>query len=334
MKKLKIGMISFAHMHAASYLRSLAAHPEAEVIGIADENEERVRKFVDQYRLPYYADYRDLLSADVDAVVICSENARHAELTLAAARAGKHVLCEKPLGLSEAEMTEMIETCRGNGVQLMTAFPCRFLTPVAQAKASVDRGDIGRIVAMKGTNRGTMPGGWFIDPALSGGGAVLDHTVHVMDLMHWFTGSAAEEVYACAESLFHHQAIDDAGMVHVKFGNGVIAVLDPSWSRPKAFPTWGDVTLEIIGTKGTIRIDAFAQKNDVYSNERMKAQWSYWGDDMNVQMIDAFVKALIRGESVPVSGVDGYLSARVALAAYESAARREPVRLDPPLTYS
>ena len=189
--------------------------------------------------IPYYADYNELLAQELDAVVICSENARHAEITKRAAAAGKHVLCEKPLGLSEAEMLEMIQVCKDNGVQLMTAFPCRYITSVRQAKEAIDAGQIGEILAMKGTNRGTMPGGWFIEREKSGGGAVLDHTVHVMDLMHWFTGSKAEEVYAHAETLFNDTEIDDAGMVHVKFANGVVAVLDPSWSRNRTFPTWG-----------------------------------------------------------------------------------------------
>lgn len=327
MKKIKVGFISFAHMHAVSYLNAMLARSEVEVIGIADENAERVAPFSTGRGIPYYADYNELLAQDVDAVVICSENARHAEITRKAAEAGKHVLCEKPLGLSEEEMLDMIEVCRQQGVQLMTAFPCRFLTSVRQAKQAIDEGKIGEIVAMKGTNRGTMPGGWFLEKEHSGGGAVLDHTVHVMDLMHWFTGSVAEEVYAHAETLFHETDIDDAGMVHVKFANGVFAVLDPSWSRSRSFPTWGDVTLEVIGTQGSLFIDAFAQKNDVYSDASTKASWSFWGDDMDTELVNSFVDSMIDGTPVSVSGEDGYFSARVGLAAYESARTGQPVPL-------
>lgn len=325
--KVRIGMISFAHMHAASYLRALADCDDVEIAGIADEDEARVKPFVEKYGLAYYDSVDALLQQPIDAVVICSENARHAALTLQAARAGKHVLCEKPLGISEAEMLEMIEGCRQAGVQLMTAFPCRYIPAVMRAKAAIDAGEIGNIVAMKGTNRGTMPKGWFLDKELSGGGAVLDHTVHVMDLMHWFTGSKAKEVYAHSETLFHEVDIDDAGMVHVQFENGVFAVLDPSWSRTSSFPAWGDVTMEIIGTEGVLSVDAFAQHNEVYSDERGKGQWSFWGDDMDAGLIDAFVEALKEQREVPISGMDGYLSARVGLAAYRSASEGKPVRL-------
>ncbi|KAF9127258.1 hypothetical protein BGX30_014870 [Mortierella sp. GBA39] len=306
-------------MHAASYLQAMLNRGDVEVAGIADEDEARVKPFTEPHGVPYYSDYTQMLQEPLDAVVICSENVRHAEMVCAAAAAGKHVLCEKPLGVSEEEMLRMIETCKQHGVQLMTAFPCRFLTSVKQAKQAVEQGKIGDIIAIKGTNRGTMPSGWFQDRSLSGGGAVLDHTVHVMDLMHWFTGSKVRSVFAHAKMLFHDTDIDDAGMVHVRFDNGVFAVLDPSWSRSRSFPTWGDVTMEIIGTKGVLSIDAFAQKNDVYSDVESKSLWSYWGDNMDEALIDSFVASIRDGKPVAVSGEDGLYSARVALAAYESA---------------
>lgn len=328
MKKLKVGMISFAHGHAFSYLHALANLPEVEIAGIADENEARVEKAVAQHGVPYYSDYRELLKTDIDAVVICSENVHHAQLTIDSAKAKKHVLCEKPLGISVEEMKQMIAACEENGVQLMTAFPCRYITAVVQAKQAVDRGDIGDIVAIKGTNRGSLPGGWFLDKELSGGGALLDHTVHVMDLMNWMIGSKVNEVYAYAGNLFNEGiGIDDAGMIHVKFENGAFGVIDTSWSRPKSFPTWGDVTMEIIGTKGAISVDSFAQKNEVYTNDTGKGVWSFWGDGMDEYLVKGFVDAVLQGKPVPISGTDGLRSAEVALAGYQSVELGQPVQI-------
>lgn len=326
--KLKVGMISFAHGHAFSYLEALAALPEVVIAGIADDNRERVEKVVEKHGVPYFADYRDLLKTDIDAVVICSENVYHAQLTIDSANAKKHVLCEKPLGISVEEMKMMIEACDNNGVQLMTAFPCRYITAVVQAKEAVNRGEIGDIVAVKGTNRGSLPGGWFLDKELSGGGALLDHTVHVMDLMNWIIGSKVNEVYAYAANLFNEGiGIDDAGMIHVKFENGAFGVIDTSWSRPKAFPTWGDVTMEIIGTKGAISVDSFAQKNELYTNDVGKGVWSFWGDGMDEYLVKGFVDALLQGTPVPINGVDGLRSAEVALAGYQSVESGQPVRI-------
>lgn len=329
MNKLKVGMISFAHGHANSYLNALLSLPEVEVVAIADDVKSRVEAAVAKNGLTYYEDYRDLLArAEIDAVVICSENANHARHTIEAANAKKHVICEKPLGVSVSEMEQMIAASEENGVKLFTAFPCRYLAAVINAKAAVDRGDIGDILAIKGTNRGTMPGRWFVEPELSGGGALLDHTVHVMDLMNWFTGSKVTEVYAYAATLFHENLkVDDAGMIHVKFENGTVGVLDTSWSRPKAFPTWGDVTMEIVGTKGSISVDSFAQKNELFSESVGKGQYLPWGDNMDFYMVKSFVEALIEGKPAPISGVDGLRSAEVALAGYESVKTGQPVKL-------
>lgn len=325
---LKVGFISFAHGHAFSYLEGMRKHPQVQVVGIADEVKSRVEHVVDQYDIPYYEDYKELLLTDIDAVVICSENAYHYEMTLAAAEAGKHVLCEKPLGISVSEMEEMIQVCQDKGVQLMTAFPCRSLMSVIRAKEAVERGEIGEIIAIKGTNRGSNPRGWFVDPSLSGGGALLDHTVHVMDLMHWFTKSQVREVYAYAATRFNEELqVDDAGMIHVKFENGVFGVLDTSWSRPKSFPTWGDVTMEIIGTKGVVHVDAFAQKNEIFSDEDGKGSWEFWGDNMDNMMAASFVDAILAGKPVPITGEDGLRAASVALAGYRSREAKQPVAL-------
>ncbi|MBP1993529.1 Gfo/Idh/MocA family protein [Paenibacillus eucommiae] len=328
MNKLKVGMISFAHGHAFSYLNSFLALPNVEIVGIADDNKERVEEAVNRHEIPYFADYRDLLAADVDAVVICSENVHHAPMVIAAAKAKKHVLCEKPLGVSVEEMSQMIAACKENGVQLMTAFPCRYLAAVVSAKQIVESGEIGDIVAIKGFNRGTFPGGWFAEQAKSGGGALLDHTVHVMDLMNWFIGSKVSEVYAYAARLFQENIdVDDIGMIHVKFDNGAFGVLDTSWSRPKSSSTGGDVAMEIVGTKGNLTVDGFAQANEFYSDDRGKGVMDYWGDSMDHYMVEAFVKALLDGDQVPISGEDGLYSAEVALAGYASVKSGQPVRI-------
>lgn len=329
MNQLKVGMISFAHEHAFSYLDALLSIPEVDLVGIADPVPARVAEATSKHNIAYYNDYHVLLEQPIDAVVICSENALHAEITIAAASKGIHVLCEKPLGISIDEMNQMLEACERNKVQLMTAFPCRYLAAVVQAKQTVDRGEIGDIVAIKGTNRGTAPSGWFVDRSLSGGGALLDHTVHVMDLMRWFTGSEPAQVYAYASTLFNDQLeVDDAGMIHVKFENGAFGVVDTSWSRKSPFPTWGDVTMEIIGTKGVLSVDSLAQVNEVYSQEDGLGQWNYWGDNMDLYLIRSFVEAIRSGTPVPITGLDGMRSAEVALAGYQSIQEGQPVKLN------
>ncbi|UUZ95445.1 Gfo/Idh/MocA family oxidoreductase [Paenibacillus sp. P25] len=167
---MKIGIISFAHMHALSYAQALQELGEVEIAGIADENEARGRKYAEQFGTAFYADYNDLLEQELDGVIVTSENAKHREHVIAAAKAGKHILCEKPLSTNVKDAQEMIDVCREHGVLLQTAFPVRFHPAIRRAKQMIEEGRVGRILAVKGTNHGQNPGGWFVDPALSGGG--------------------------------------------------------------------------------------------------------------------------------------------------------------------
>ncbi|CEG26445.1 Gfo/Idh/MocA family protein [Bacillus sp. B-jedd] len=323
---MKIGIISFAHMHAMSYASAINRMEGATLAGIADDNEERGRKYAEDFNTAYFKNYEDLLAADIDAVIVTSENSLHHKHTIAAAKAGKHVLCEKPLATNLEDMEDMIRECEANGVFLGTAFPVRFNTPIQQAKRIVEQGVLGDILAIKGTNRGTNPGGWFIEKEKSGGGAVLDHTVHVVDIMRWFTGAEVKEVYAEIGSVYSGKPIDDCGIVSMEFTNGMIATLDCSWSRNDAYPTWGDVTLELIGTKGTLKVDAFAQKVDFYSNSE-GVKWIGWGDDMDTGLIENFVKSVKEGKPPLATGHSGLKAVEAALAAYESFDKKRPVKL-------
>lgn len=315
---VRIGMMSFAHMHAFSYAGCVNAIGKAELVGVADHNADRAKKMAEQFNTRSFDSYENLLASDIDAVIVCSENVRHRELTEMAAAAGKHVMSEKPLAPTVADAQAMIEACKKAGVKLQTAFPCRYHPAMQRAKQAIDAGQIGKLVAIKGTNHGMCPGGWFIDKKLAGGGAVIDHTVHVTDLMRWVTGSEVAEVYAEIDNKMFNEDYDDTGMLTLQFANGVFATLDSSWSRPKSFPTWGDVTMEILGEAGTISMDMFAQKMNVYSDSNMRCSWSYWGSNIDMGLVSAFVNSIAEDKPVEVTGEDGMEAVRVVEGAYES----------------
>lgn len=326
--RVKIGMMSFAHLHAHSYAQVLTQRTDTVLVGIADHDPERAQQMGERYGAPVFASYEALLaSPEIEAVVICSENARHRALTEMAAQAGKHVLCEKPLATAVEDGEAMIAACRHAGVQLMTAFPCRFSPVFQRLKAVIESGSAGQVLAIRGTNRGRNPGGWFTRREESGGGATIDHTVHVTDLMRWLLRDEVCEVYAEISNGIHHQDYDDVGFLSLTFQNGVFATLDASWSRPKSFPTWGDVTMEVITERGTLSMDMFAQNLVLYSDRTQSVSWEFWGTNIDDAMIGAFAAAIATGEPVPVSGVDGLRAAEVAFAAYRSAELGAPVRL-------
>ncbi len=210
-RPLRFGIISFAHMHATSYARCIQANPDTELVAVADPDPERGSTWAGRFGVPLYADHRELLErGDIDAVIVTTANVEHAAMTLDAAAAGKHVLCEKPLATTVADGRDdrgvPARRLPGHGLPLPLSARGR------AGQEQVDAGKLGRILAIAGANRGWMPGGWFVDRAQAGGGAVMDHTVHVADLIRWFTGAEFAEVYAEAGTLFHDLDIDDAGL--------------------------------------------------------------------------------------------------------------------------
>lgn len=328
MKPIRLAVISFAHMHAFSYANCVQRLPGAELVYVADDEPDRGSDAAARFGATYVRDYENLLRSDeVDAVVVCSENVRHKDAVVAAAQAGKHVLCEKPIATSMEDAQAMIDTCNQYGVKLQIAFPSRYNQPVRRVKEIVDHGDLGRILCMRGTNRGQNPAGWFIDRGLSGGGAVLDHTVHILDLMRWINKSEVQEVYAEVDTRFSDIPIDDCGLLMLEFENGVFASHDPSWSYCRSYPTWGDLTLEIVGTDGVMLMDGLAQHLEVFSDSDGKLLHEGWGDDPDYALVADFVRC-VRDDAPPsITGEDGLRAMQVALAAYESARTGQPVTL-------
>jgi UDP-N-acetylglucosamine 3-dehydrogenase len=323
---MKIGIISFAHLHAHSYANAVQKTEGIEIGGIYDDNEERGRQAAERYAVTYYSRLEDLLQSDVDAVIVTSENVKHREHVTAAAAAGKHILCEKPLATNKSDAEKMIEACNQHNVILQTAFPVRFNTSIQRAKSVIENGELGRILAIKATNRGMNPGGWFVDKKQSGGGAVIDHTVHVVDVLRWFMNSEVVEVYAEVDHMFSETVIDDCGILTMEFDNGAFATLDCSWSRNKTYPAWGDVTLEIVGMNGTLSLNAFSQRIHTYTNEE-GYQHHFWGDDMDEGLIRDFAATVRENRQPSITGLDGLRAVEVAFAAYRSSEQKLPVTL-------
>ncbi len=327
--EVRLGLFSFAHMHAASYVHFLSKMAGVTLSGIYDDNPERGQRFSDQYGIQYFEKSESLLEEKLDGVVICSENIAHAPLVQQAAGRVRAILCEKPIATTAADGLAMIESCCAAGTKLQIAFPMRYSPPVIELKQRLDSGLLGEIYSVKCTNHGSMPGGWFADPELSGGGAVLDHTVHVIDLLRWLWDTEVEEVYAeVGRDLLHPGlGIDDVGLLSFRLTNGVFGTLDTSWSRPPSYPTWGDVKIDVLGENGLVCVDAFEQNLQVSSDKAGKTSWVNWGSSGDEGLMADFV-AMIRQDREPfISGEDGQAALEVALAAYESARRAEPVRL-------
>ena len=336
---LRMAAIDYSHGHQYAYTRAMLELPMVDLVALAEPDtgrRQRAAELVAQAsgRVDIYEDYRELLARDgIEAVVICSPNVDHYRMTLDAARSGKHVLCEKPLTLSVAEADEMIAVCEGEGVFLGTAYPCRFSPVMWEIKREIERGGIGDILAMSATNHlsavgamNSLVGNWFIDPQRSGGGCIRDHIVHALDLCRWFSGREPVEVYAEAGTLaMPGMPVEDTGMLLVTFEGGLVGTIDPSWNRPRAWTRWGDVTIRIIGTKGSIEGDLTGQ---VISRTTDTTKWLSYDEDMNYYLLKNFAESILAGHAPLVTGWDGRVGVATTVAAYKSIYTHVPVKIE------
>ncbi len=316
---LKIAILSAAHLHADSYAAALRDLAGVTLSVLWDEDVTRGQEKAAEYDTGFEPDLDAALN-ECDAVIICSENIRHRELTERAAAAGKHALCEKPLATTVEDARAMIETCAKAGALLGTAFPVRHSGSAFQMRDAISSGALGSVLMIRGANRGTNPGGWFVDPDLSGGGAVTDHTVHIADLIRFVTGEEITSVYAEADTHFYPDlGVEDCGLLMMGLSGGGFASLDPSWSRPnQAYPAWGDVRMQLTGTGGVATFDYTAQHVTLYANARVRAAQLPWGDDGDQLMVADFVAAVRENRPPLASGEDGLRAVEVVAAAYES----------------
>lgn len=334
---MRLAIMSFAHLHAEGYIHNLRAIPDVEMIGFADEDADRGRHFSELYNTRWFESYRALLAEKPDGVIVCSENANHRDLAGMAAEAGAHILSEKPLATSLEDAQAMIDVCERAGVQLMTAFPMRFSAPVIEIKKLVESSQLGHIYGCNTTNQGQLPRlhsayprDWFVDKKLAGGGAAADHTVHVADLLRWFLGNEVVEVYAELNDIFYHHEdlnVETGGLVMLTFENGTFATIDCSWSKPPTYPTWGGLTMELVGENGLAAVDAFKQVMPVYAQGAARPYLAYWGSDANQGMINEFAAAVRNNRTPSITGYDGYKAVEIVQAVYQSAESGQPVKL-------
>jgi predicted dehydrogenase len=325
-RRLRVGVISFAHVHAAGLASTLAALEQVEFTGIHDEESARGKAAASERGARWHETLDGLLAAS-EAVVIASTNVDHRRYTEAAAAKGVHVLSEKPLATTVADGRAMIDACRRAPVQLGVAFPVRSSPAVVALREAIAHGALGRIRAVCATNPGQYPGRWFGDKHLAGGGAVMDHTVHAADAIRWLAGDEFARVHAELGSFIYGLAVEDCGVLTCDLAGGAFASIDCSWSRPRTFPTWGGVTLHVVGEKATVDVDVFRQALTHYDDTAGHTRLLGWGDDLTARMVGDFVNAILAGRDVPINGEDGLRALEVAIAAYRSAETKRPVAI-------
>ena len=216
--KLRVGIMSFAHVHADGYVQLLQTMPDLEFVGFSDADVARGEQAAKTYGAKHFSSHESLLEQKLDAVIVCCENVGRRKLVEMAARAGSHILCEKPIEATLEDALAMGQACSKAGVNFMTAFPMRFDPSVRVLRERIQNGDLGSIYAANGINHSQIPRrqrAWFAQKALAGGGAVMDHCVHLTDLYRWLFETEVLEVHAVVGNPFYPNEIDvdSAGLI-------------------------------------------------------------------------------------------------------------------------
>ncbi|MFD5226374.1 Gfo/Idh/MocA family protein [Microbacterium sp. NPDC058342] len=340
---MKIAVLSLAHPHAQSYIAALQRMPDIE-LAVSDPG--HATRPVGESGGPalarelggthYLASYDEIWRWGPDAVIVCAENIEHRALAERAAAEGVHILCEKPLATTPEDASAMVAAADAAGVVLMVAYPVRFSPAYEELRESVRKGSLGEIVAISATNCGGVPVGtrsWFIDPALSGGGALTDHVVHAADLIGDLLGEEPVEVYATTTAIPNggSRAVETGGLVSLRYEGGVIASIDCSWSRTNGAPDVGDlVTLSVVGTEGFAEIAPFADILTGWSARRGSLAHSYV-PPMDDLLLREFLLAVREGVARQPDGRTGRAHVELVAGAYESTRLGTPIPLRPAL---
>lgn len=225
----------------------------ARLVAVMDVVPEATRRVQEKYACPKSYDTAEALLADpeIQAVYIATPVYLHKDQVIAAARAGKHILVEKPLALNTAQGREMIEAVKAAGVYATEGYMMKFHSLHRRAKEIIDSGTLGKIVLMRAQLScwyPEIPGAWRQDPALGGGGALMDMATHLYDLMRWFVGEV-QEVTALVDTLVFNYKSDDASSTLLKFKSGAHGFVDAFFCVPDASVL---SRLEIYGSRGSI----------------------------------------------------------------------------------
>jgi predicted dehydrogenase len=321
-KQLNIGVIGLGEIGAV-HCDALMQIPQAKLLAVADIDEARAKQIAGQTGAQPYQDYKKLLARnDIDAVIIATPDHLHKEPCIAAARAGKHILVEKPLAMTLEDSNAILESVETANVKLMVGFTLRFFPQYQHAKTSIESGELGNVISLfaRRTNLITQT------HRLKGRTGVLFFLgIHDFDVLRWMVGAEAKEIY-CVSAKHDQSAYDveDETFTTIRFENGVIACAHIGWCIPEGHPTGFDFKLDITGTKGLLNLDMIRQGVE----KHVAGHTSY--PPMASPLIAedrSFVDAILHNKNVPVTGEDGLKAVEMTLAALESIKTGKAVRL-------
>lgn len=342
-KKVGIGLIG-SQFIATIHAEAISRVANARLVAVMSPTPGNARNFAKKHNIPnHFTRLEDLLALEeVDMVVVGAPNNLHCEITCQAAKAGKHVVVEKPFAMNLEEADRMIEACKKAGVKLMYAEELCFTPKYVRLKALLDEGALGRPVLLKQSEKHDGPhADHFWDVERSGGGVTMDMGCHAFQFFRWLNGNnPVKSVYAQMTTSVHAGKTkgDDNALIILEFENGVIALAEESWTKLGGM----DDRAEIHGSEGVAYADVlqgnsiqtYSTKGVGYAVEKAgnTVGWSYtmyeeiWNYGFP-QEFEHFVDCVLHDKEPLVTGEDGRAVLEIVYAAYQSAGTGQKVYL-------
>lgn len=313
-----VGAGTMAHVHAAGWKAT-----NAQLVGVMSKNQNSALELSQKYNTSVFDIYENLLK-QVDIIDICTPTDTHKDLTLQAARAGKQVICEKPLALKLQDAQDMIKACNDAGVRLFNAMVVRFFPQYSLAQHTVSSGQLGNLGVMRLKRIGYQPIGdeaWFTNEARSGG-MVVDLMIHDFDYARWLGGEVTQ-VFAKSIRSQHPDAPSDYALVNLTFASGAMALIEGGWAYPPGYFRTG---FDIAGSQGllewnsdhAITVQPFLKTKDSSSVARVGVPSSILAEDPYTTEIKHAYDCIKNHKPFLVTAEDGLEALRIALAAKES----------------
>ncbi len=342
---IKVGIIGCGKIAQVRHIPEYLANPNAEICGFYDINLARAEELARKYGAKAYPTYEALLAdPGIDAVSVCAANHVHAEISIAALKAGKHVLCEKPMAISLEECEAMVAAARESGKYLMIGQNQRLAKAHIKARELIAQGAIGKVLTFRtifghgGPETWSIDPGknvWFFDKTKAAMGAMADLGIHKTDMIQYVLGSKIVKTQAVLTTLDKRDAtggligVDDNAICIYQMENGVIGTMTASWTYYAA----EDNTTVIYGTKGELRL----YDDPKYSVQQINADGTridYQIDQIQTNdnqtasgVIDLFVKSLVENTPPEISGESVLHAMKAVFASIESSATGRAVEV-------
>ena len=334
-RKIGIGLVG-SQFISTIHAEAIKLVPDAEIIGVMSPSKGNAAKFAARFAIPnHFTVLEDLLAMpEIDMIVIGAPNNMHCDITIRSAKAGKHIVVEKPFAMNLEEADRMITECQNAGVKLMYAEELCFTPKYVRLKGLLDEGALGKPVLLKQSEKHDGPHAeHFWDVERSGGGVTMDMGCHAIQFFRWLnSNNAIKSVYAQMNTSVHTDKTigDDNAIIILEFENGVVAVAEESWTKLGGM----DDRAEIHGSEGVAYADVlqgnsiktYSTKGVGYAVEKAgnTVGWSFtmyeeiWNYGFP-QEFEHFVDCVKNDKKPIVTGEDGRAVLEVIYAAYESA---------------